>query len=150
MFCFYFLKQNIFSPINLSVALCVLLLRSFIHPLWSCNMQMITPSLPTQMQIYSAYLILFPGRVRECKKDQVSPSAPTGLLPTITVDSVRLENVGQFYFGSHPSSRADIDREVQHHICCASGAFAKLHTSTSVFLRKQTSTALPPPSLNPS
>ena len=47
--------------------------------------------------------------------------------PTITINNTVLENVDKFpYLGSHLSSKADIDSEVHHRICCAGGAFAKL------------------------
>ena len=47
--------------------------------------------------------------------------------PTMTIANEGLENVDHFpYLGSHLSSKADIDSEIQHRICCASGAFAKL------------------------
>lgn len=60
---------------------------------------------------------------------QGSPSAFTrpAPSPTITIDSEQLENVD--HLGSHLSSKADIDSESQHRICCASGAFAKLRKS---------------------
>lgn len=58
---------------------------------------------------------------------QPSPTTTSLIQPNIQLDGVTLQNVDHFpYLGSHLSSNAVIDDEIQHRIKCASTSFGRL------------------------
>ena len=64
-------------------------------------------------------------------------------VPSLTIGNKALENVDHFpYFGSHLSSKADIQDEIQYRLNCAGAAYGRLRTRVFQNRNIQTDTKL--------